>query len=182
MTRIAQISLALTASALLAARATSAEPTGSAAAQEALALCSRADDLTQAEKAALLDQGSQLAERAVAADPQDPAAHFAVFCNLGKRTELDHAPLGSLLALRRLRRELDLTLTLAPDDPDALAAKGALLFNLPRLLGGDHVEAERLLRRALAVEPSNTEARRYLARVLIERGAGDEASALLVSH
>ena len=168
--------------ALLGACSAAAVPTGSPAANAALALCNRADDATEVEKAALLDQGLELAEQAVEADVQDPAAHFAVFCTLGKRTELDRAPLRSLFALRRLRRELDLTLALVPNDPDALAAKGALLFNLPRLFGGDTMEAEHYLRRALEIEPTNDEARRYLVRVLTARGASEEANALLVSH
>ncbi|HVN87062.1 MAG TPA: hypothetical protein VMW17_19700 [Candidatus Binatia bacterium] len=139
-----------------------AEPTGSPTARESLALCDRSDDVPEAEKTTLLDRGLRLAERALEDDAHDGAAHFGVFCNLGKLTDLRGAGLRSLFAIRRLHRELEASLALAPDDPDVLAAKGAFLLNLPRLLGGDTVEAERSLRRALEIEPTNGTAQRYL--------------------
>jgi hypothetical protein len=57
------------------------------------------------------------------------------------------------------------TLALAPNDAEALAAKGALLIRLPRWLGGDRREAELWLRRALAVDPANATARTYLDEI-----------------
>jgi len=85
---------------------------------------------------------------------------------------------GQLVRLPRLRRELDVTLELAPDDADSMVAKGALLLQLPRLLGGDATAAEDLLRHAVAIEPDNHTANCYLAQVLIARGAESEARAL----
>jgi hypothetical protein len=119
-----------------------------------------------------------LAERALAADARDARAHFAAVCNLGKLMEIEGLGIGQLFSLRRLKRELDTALELAPGDADALVAKGALLLNLPRLLGGDVDEAEHVLRRAVAAEPDNDEARCYLAQALTARGAEDEARAL----
>jgi tetratricopeptide (TPR) repeat protein len=77
--------------------------------------------------------------------------------------------------VRRLRREVDRTLELAPDFPDALVGKGSLLIDLPRALGGDAKEGERLLREALRIDPDYVDARVRLARVLDARGARDEA-------
>ena len=163
---------------VLAAAARAAEPPGSPGAREALHLCYEADDATtREEKRALLDRGLALAEKAVAADDRDALAHFAVFCNLGRRTELAGLSVGSLAALRRLRREVDRTLELAPEFVKALQGKGALLLDTPRLLGGDPAEAERLLRRALALEPDSIEVRLHLARALEARGARSEARA-----
>src|SRR5262249_4144668 len=81
-------------------------------------------------------------------------------------------------AIGRLRRELDVVLALAPDDTDALVAKGALLLALPWFLGGDVRQGEELLRTALVKDPANVAARGYLAEALRSRGAGDEARAL----
>jgi hypothetical protein len=136
---------------------------GSASAHEALALCEAAgDEVDRTARRALIDRGLALAEAAVEADDGDAAAHFAVFCNVGRRLELLPIGLGSLTGIGRVRREIDRALTLAPDSPAALTAKGLMLRRLPRLLGGDAAEGERLLRRALELVPDFAPARRAL--------------------
>lgn len=135
-------------------------------AREALAICRSVDRRPAAEGRALLDQGLALAERAIAAGPEDPVAHFAAFCNRGKRLELAGLSLRLLGEIRRVRRHIERTLELAPEWSEALAAKGALLLALPGPLGGDRTEGEHLLRRALALDPSNLEARERLGRAL----------------
>jgi hypothetical protein len=169
------MALVFGAAALMMAVSAPAVPPGSSDATEALALCKRADTLQGDERDAALAHGMALAESALAADAGDARAHFAAVCNLGKQMESSGIGIGQLLNLRRLRRELDAALALAPGDADALVAKGALLLHLPRLLGGDVEEAEALLRRALVAEPDNDEARCYLAQALSARGAADEA-------
>jgi tetratricopeptide (TPR) repeat protein len=172
--------LALAALAGLAvARPAAAAPPGSSAAAESLALCGRADDLSGDARTQALARGMALAEGALAVDQRDALAHFAVACNLGKQMKEAGIGLGQLVSLRRLKREFDATLDLAPGDADALTAKGALLLRLPRLLGGDTEEAEQLLRRAVAAEPDNDQARCYLAEALSARGAAAEAQALM---
>ena len=62
----------------------------------------------------------------MSADPQDAVAHFAVFCNLGKRLQMKRDALGlfaTLGELGRAQREIDIALALAPDYSAALAAK-----------------------------------------------------------
>lgn len=129
---------------------------------DSLALCAAADALPVEQRVAVLARGLALAESAVALDDRSARAHFAIVCSLGKATSLGGVGLGTWRAVHRLRREIDATLALAPDDPDALAAKGALLIKLPRWLGGDPDEARRWLRRALVVDPMNATARAYL--------------------
>lgn len=163
--------LALTGSAV-------AVPPGSSTASESLALCEEADKLSGEARTWALARGMALAEQALAADEHDGRAHFAVVCNLGKQMEAEGIGFSQLFKLRRLRRSVDAALTAAPDDADALAAKGALLLRLPRWFGGDVAEAERLLRRAVAAEPENNTARCYLSRALKARGAKEEARAL----
>ena len=163
---------------LLAGGPAVAVPPGSSTAGEALSLCEGADNLIGDERDQALARGMTLAEEALAADPHDARAHFAKVCNLGKQMESAGIGIGQLVSLRHLRNELDTTLALAPDDADAMVAKGALLLQLPRLFGGDAAQAEDLLRRALAAEPENGTARCYLAQALTARGAQDEAKAL----
>jgi hypothetical protein len=120
------------------ARGGQPEPVGPAT-TEAVALCHEADRVSVAERSPVLARGLARAEEAVRADPQDAVAHFAVFCNLGKRLELERHGAGlfaTLGDLRRVQREIDIALALAPDYAAALAAKGEMLVELPRLFGG----------------------------------------------
>ena len=151
---------------------------GSARAAAALERCAAADHAHGTARADLLQQALALAGEAVDADDADDAdarAHFAVFCALGKQMRDAGLSVFNLGKLRRVRREIDRTLELAPDSADALVGKGALLRAMPRLLGGDLREAERLLRRALDVDPEFPYAHLELARVLAANGAVDDA-------
>jgi hypothetical protein len=160
----------------LVARA--ADPPGSAKANEALAVCEQAGRATDtAGKRRLLARGLALAEAAVAADETDAKAHFAVFCNLGKDLRTRGIGVTSVVGVRRLRREIDRTVELAPDYADALVGKGSLLIDLPGVMGGDDAEGEKLIRAALRIDPDFVEARLALARALAARGARDEARA-----
>jgi Flp pilus assembly protein TadD len=173
--RVATVGFAV---AVLACAPASAVPPGSQMATEALAICEAAEHQTGDQRKESLERGLDLAEQAVEIDERDGRAHFALVCNLGKKMELAGIGLSQLVNLRRVRRSADAALAAAPDDADALAAKGALLLRLPRFFGGDRAEAEELLRRAVKAEPQNGTARCYLAQALTARGADDEARAL----
>jgi hypothetical protein len=157
-------------------------PPGGPLAERALAVCASADGLEGEARYQMLEHGLAIAEHALLSEEGRARAHFAVFCNLGKQVQLTGLGLGNLFKIGRLRREIDQALEIAPDDPELLAAKGAMLLSLPRLLGGDAGEAEALLRRALARDPRHRGARAYLAQALAARGAEDEAAALLTAN
>ena len=143
---------------------TSGEPSATPSADAsttALAICLQADELAGEERRRVLVRGLELAEDAVAADELDAKAHFAVFCNLGKQMR-EAGTVRQSLAIGRLKRELDSALALDPDDPQLLVAKGAFLVELPPVFGGDAERGKALLRAALAKDPSNRDARRYL--------------------
>ena len=123
------------------------------------------------------DRGQALAERAVALDDNSADAHFALFCNLGELMRLDGENLSQVFQLRRLMAELDRTLELDPNHVDAMAAKGTLLVRLPRLLGGDSVKGEAMLRQVLLRDPNAFTTRLALANVCEARGDRDEALA-----
>lgn len=156
-------------------RLAAAVPPGTPQSIAALKLCNAVEDMADGERDAALERGLAMAEAAVAADERDARAHFALVCHLGKRMERAGFSLRQLVDLRRLRREMDVTLELAPGDADALLAKGALLLKLPRLLGGDTAEAEALLQQALVAEPDNTRVRCFLAEAQRERGVAVES-------
>lgn len=149
------------------AGAAAAEP--SAEAREALRVCGTVSGAPDGLRAEIAAHGLALAEQAIAAHPEDPAAHLAAFCNLGKQMRLSSNPFGNLLRLRRLRKEVDATLSLDPECAGALVGKGRLLTELPGWLGGDRAQAEDLLRRGLAVDPDQVEGRIALAGLLRTR-------------
>lgn len=156
------IAVVIAAVTAVGANADTSVPKGSAIAGQALALCKEAQQANEDQQEALLERAQKLAERAVAEHQGDPTAHFAMFCSLGRRLEIEGVGFGSLEAIRRLRREIDTALALAPQWVDAKVGKGALLMRLPRLLGGDPDEGQRLLRDAIAADPDHVDARAYL--------------------
>ena len=101
-----------------------------------------------------------------------------MFCNLGELLRIDGESLTSIFGLRRMMKELDRTLEIAPTHLEALSAKGTLLVKLPSLLGGDVNEGERLLQQVLHQAPKAVNARLALARVRCQQGQHDEAAAL----
>ena len=129
----------------------------------------------RAARKAHFDRGQALAERAVALDDNSADAHFALFCNLGELMRLDGENLTQVFQLRRLMAEVDRTLELDPNHVDAMAAKGTLLVRLPRLLGGDSVKGEAMLRQVLLRDPNAFTTRLALANVCEARGDRHEA-------
>jgi tetratricopeptide (TPR) repeat protein len=121
------------------------------------------------------ERGEALATHAVALDDTSAPAHFAVVCNLGEMLRLDGEKLTSVFALRRLLTEVDRTLALDPNHVDAMATKGTLLLRLPRMLGGDPKEGERLLREVVKRDDNAVTSRITLAKTYVERGQRDEA-------
>lgn len=167
---LAIVGLAGAVAAAMAGVATVGEPPGSPATNEALDICEHTPERPTAPYQEQFERGIRLAEGAIAANEGDAKAHFALFCNLAKLTHIRGYSVSSLVAVFRLHREIDRTLELQPGYVDALTAKGAFVLNLPRLLGGDPREAERLLRLALELDPTNTTARRFHSEALEAMG------------
>ncbi len=127
------------------------------------------------------EQGRLLGEQAVARNEQSADAHFSLFCNLGELMRIDgEASVASLFGFRRMMKELDRTLELAPDHLDALSAKGTLLVRLPSLLGGDKPKGEQILRQVIQREPASVNARLSLAKSYCANGKHEEAVSLAV--
>jgi tetratricopeptide (TPR) repeat protein len=125
------------------------------------------------------EKGQALGERAVALDDRSAEAHFALFCNLGELMRVDgEVNITSVMGFRRMTKELDRTLELAPDHLDALSAKGTFLLRLPSLLGGDREKGEKLLRYVLLKSPQSVNARLSLAKSYCADGRHSEALSL----
>jgi hypothetical protein len=100
----------------------------------------------------ILDEGARLAERAAELDPKNADARYALFLNLGLRAK--RAGLGAqLFTVRRLRTLLDETIALDPRHAHAWEARGEMLAQMPRLLGGSRAEAEKAFQRSAEIDP-----------------------------
>ena len=125
------------------------------------------------------EKGQALGEQAVVLDDQSADAHFALFCNLGELMRIDgELSITSVMGFRRMTKELDRTLELAPDHLDALSAKGTFLLRLPSLLGGDREKGEKLLLYVLLKAPQSVNARLSLAKTYCADGRHSEAISL----
>lgn len=125
------------------------------------------------------EKGKALGEQAVALDDRSADAHFALFCNLGELMRVDgEVNITSVMGFRRITKELDRTLELAPDHLDALSAKGTFLLRLPSLLGGDREKGEKLLLYVLLKAPQSVNARLSLAKTYCADGRHSEALSL----
>ncbi|HYM89383.1 MAG TPA: hypothetical protein VES92_09720 [Nitrospiraceae bacterium] len=125
------------------------------------------------------EKGQALGEQAVALDDRSAEAHFALFCNLGELMRIDgEVNITSVMGFRRMIKELDRTLELAPDHLNALSAKGTFLLRLPSLLGGDREKGEKLLRYVLLKSPQSVNARLSLAKSYCADGRHSEAFSL----
>ncbi len=133
---------------------------------------------TRAERIQHFASGQAFGEQAVAADESSPDAHFALFCNLGEQLRVDGESLTSLFGFRRMMKELNRTLELAPDHLDALSAKGTVLTRVPGFMGGDKEKGESLLRQVISREPAAVNARLSLAKSYCAGGRHEEAVAI----
>lgn len=133
----------------------------------------------RASRVGHFEKGQAMGEQAVALDDRSADAHFALFCNLGELMRIDgELSITSVMGFRRMTKELDRTLELAPDHLDALSAKGTFLLRLPSLLGGDREKGEKLLRYVLLKSPQSVNARLSLAKSYCADGRHSEAISL----
>jgi tetratricopeptide (TPR) repeat protein len=133
----------------------------------------------RASRISHFEKGQALGEQAVALDDRSADAHFALFCNLGELMRVDgEVNITSIMGFRRMTKELDRTLELAPDHLDALSAKGTFLLRLPSMLGGDREKGEKLLQYVLLRAPQSVNARLSLAKTYCADGRHSEALSL----
>lgn len=146
----------------------------------------RAAELRETDETAMLlyRRAREQAQAVLTRNPNSPGANFVYFAATG-RILLADGLTKNLFALRSLDKDhLDRAIQLDPDYANALAAKGGVLLDLPRLIGGDASEGLRLLRRASALNPGGVGTRVSLAKALARNGdvEGARRHALLAAH
>jgi tetratricopeptide (TPR) repeat protein len=126
------------------------------------------------EQLALYREAERLAEKAITLDPDSAEGHFIYFAARGRRL-ISEGGLAATLKMTSLNQHLTRALELNPDYAHALAAKGGILLDLPFYLGGDANEAERVLARAVHLNPKGPGTRITYAKALIRQGRKSDA-------
>lgn len=135
---------------------------------------------TEEDKIAAYAKARDYAKRATELAPDNAAAHLWYAITLGTWSQAKGL-LSSALALRNLRKEVDIVLRLDPDNIEAHIMAGSIARELPVLLGGDPKEAEEHFKTAQRLDPQLTGVRIELAQLYINMGRYAEARELLQS-
>lgn len=129
---------------------------------------------TEDAKVAAYERARDLAKRATELAPKDPDAHLWYAITLGTWSQAKGL-LHSALALRNLRREVDVVLQLDPKNIEAHIMAGSIARELPLLLGGDRRESEEHFKTARRLDPRLTGVRIELAQLYVNMGRYAEA-------
>jgi len=135
---------------------------------------------TEDDKIAAYARARDYAKRATDIAPNDADAHLWHAITLGTWSQAKGL-LRSALALRDLRKEVDIVLRLEPHNIEAHIMAGSIARELPVLLGGDAKEAEEHFKTAQRLDPRLTGVRIELAQLYINMGRYPEARQQLQS-
>jgi tetratricopeptide (TPR) repeat protein len=135
---------------------------------------------TEAEKIAAYERARDVAKRAAELTPKDPEAHLWYAITLGSWSQAKGL-LHSALALRNLRKEVDVVLKLDPNNIEAHVMAGSIERELPVLLGGNRKQSEEHFKTAQRLDPRLTGVRVELAKLYIDMGRYAEARQQLQS-
>jgi tetratricopeptide (TPR) repeat protein len=123
---------------------------------------------------ATYDSGIELAKRAIEIDPSLADGYYALFVNLGRKSERTSVA-AQAMHISELKQLLDKTLELDPAHAHAWEAKGEMLMRLPRLLGGSETQGLQALRRSAELDPKWARPVLRLAQYDWKKGRGAEA-------
>jgi tetratricopeptide (TPR) repeat protein len=132
------------------------------------------------DKVAAYARARDHAKRATELAPNNAEAHLWHAITLGTWSQAKGL-LSSALALRDLRKEVDIVLRLDPNNIEAHIMAGSIARELPVVLGGSAKEAEEHFKTAQRLDPRLTGVRIELAQLYINTGRFPEARQQLQS-
>lgn len=135
---------------------------------------------SEPEKIAAYERARDVAKRATELAPKEPEAHLWYAITLGSWSQAKGL-LHSAIALRNLRKEVEVVLQLDPNNIEAHVMAGSIDRELPVLLGGDRRASEAHFKTAQRLDPRLTGVRVELARLYINMGRYAEAREQLQS-
>ena len=132
------------------------------------------------DKVAAYARARDYAKRATELAPKNADAHLWYAITLGTWSQTKGL-LSSALALRDLRKEVDVVLRLDPDNIEAHIMAGSIARELPVVLGGSARESEQHFQTAQRLDPRLTGVRLELAQLYINTGRYQDARQQLQS-
>ena len=129
---------------------------------------------TSAQKMDSYEWGRNVAKRAVELKPQSAEAHFWYATNTARWGQTNGV-FRSFFLLSTIQEEIRLILELDPKFTPVYSLAGSVLYEVPRLLGGDPSKAEEMFRKGLEQDSKFTGMRVGLAKTLIKLGRTAEA-------
>ena len=129
---------------------------------------------SEPETIAAYERARDVAKRATELAPKDPEAHLWYAITLGSWSQAKGL-LHSAIALRNLRKEVEVVLQLDPNNIEAHVMAGSIDRELPVLLGGDRRASEAHFKTAQHLDPRLTGARIELAQLYVNMGRYAEA-------
>lgn len=136
--------------------------------------------LPEVERRRTLENGIEVARKAIALRPTRPEGHFWLAANMGALAESFGLRQG-IKYRKPIKDALETVLRLDPafQQGSADRALGRWYFKVPALFGGSNKQAETHLRASLNYNPRSTASHLFLAEVLLDEGRKDEARAEL---
>jgi len=134
------------------------------------------DESGKNEKPVFFQKGIDVAQRAVAAQPNAVEGHFWLAANYGGYSEQIGA-LKALQTVKKIRAEMETVLRLNDryQEGGAYLALGEMDRELPRLVGGNLHRAIARLEQGIKVAPQNLEIKLSLAQAYKEDGRKEDA-------
>lgn len=120
--------------------------------------------------------GAKAAEEALSLNDNNADAHFFHAVNLGSAERLQGIA-NAAMVVGEMKRCAMRAIELNPQHAQALQLMGALLIELPWVLGGDEKKAQKYLERAIAADGNYTK-----ARIWSQRCTGNKVASPMPSH
>lgn len=136
--------------------------------------------LPEKQREDAFEQLAEQADRLVGSQPDSAEAH--IWTGIIYSTWAgESGPFGAMKRVKRARAELERALEISPEalNGSAYTSLGALLYQIPGMMGGDDELAENYLRKGIQLNPDGIDSNYFYAEFLVEQQRWPEAREFL---